>query len=203
MTRWRSRVTDTRTQANGAAEATATAAADEHQDDLAGKVGQEVDDSTEPGPSELEKLEAERDEYLEQLRRTLADFANYKRRNEQERAVVRQFANRDLLLQIIDVQDDFQRAIGAIPEDQRDNGWVSGTAMIERKLNAVLERAGVTQLDALGQPFDPALHEAVASDPGSSGEHVVEVFRSGYKLGDQVLRAAMVRTGDGDVRRET
>jgi molecular chaperone GrpE len=71
--------------------------------------------------------------------------------------------------------------------------------MIERKLNAVLERAGVTQLDALGQPFDPALHEAVASDPGSSGELVVEVFRTGYKLGDQVLRAAMVKTGDKPV----
>jgi len=189
-------VTDTSTQANGSAEATAAAATDEHQDEL---VGQEADESTESGSAELEKLRAERDEYLEQLRRTLADFANYKRRNEQERAVVRQFANRDLLLQIIDVQDDFQRAIGAIPEDQRENGWVSGTAMIERKLNAVLERAGITQLDALGQPFDPALHEAVASDPGSSGEQVVEVFRNGYKLGDQVLRAAMVRTGDKPV----
>ncbi len=196
MTRWRSRVTDTRTQANGSAEATAAAATDENQDEL---VGQEVDESTESGSAELEKLRAERDEYLEQLRRTLADFANYKRRNEQERAVVRQFANRDLLLQIIDVQDDFARALGAIPEDQRENGWVSGTAMIERKLNAVLERAGITQLDALGQPFDPALHEAVASDPGSSGEQVVEVFRNGYKLGDQVLRAAMVRTGDKPV----
>src|SRR5215203_732309 len=196
MTRWRSRVTDTSTQANGSAEAAAAAATDEHQDEL---VGQEADESTESGSAELEKLRAERDEYLEQLRRTLADFANYKRRNEQERAVVRQFANRDLLLQIIDVQDDFQRAIGAIPEDQRENGWVSGTAMIERKLNAVLERAGITQLDALGQPFDPALHEAVASDSGSSGEQVVEVFRNGYKLGDQVLRAAMVRTGDKPV----
>lgn len=185
------------TKADQATEAEAEAA-DEQQEQ---QPGNGFEQATEAGQSEVEKLSAERDEYLEQLRRTLADFANYKRRNEQERAVVRQFANRELLLQIIDIQDDFARALNAIPEDQRDNGWVSGTAMIERKLNAVLERAGVTQLDALGQPFDPALHEAVASDPGSSGEQVVEVFRTGYKLGDQVLRAAMVRTGD--VRDET
>ena len=193
MTRWRSRVTETPTQADKATEAEA---ADEPQEQRAGNG---VEQAAETAPTEVEKLSAERDEYLEQLRRTLADFANYKRRNEQERAVVRQFANRELLLQIIDIQDDFARALSAIPQDQRDNGWVSGTAMIERKLNAVLERAGVTQLDALGQPFDPALHEAVASDPGSSGEQVVEVFRTGYKLGDQVLRAAMVRTGDKPV----
>lgn len=196
MTRWRSRVTETPTQADQTDQATEAEAADEPQ---AQQAGNGVEQATETPLSEVEKLRAERDEYLEQLRRTLADFANYKRRNEQERAVVRQFANRDLLLQIIDIQDDFERALNAIPEDQRDNGWVSGTAMIERKLNAVLERAGVTQLDALGQPFDPALHEAVASDPGSSGEHVVEIFRTGYKLGDQVLRAAMVRTGDKPV----
>lgn len=148
---------------------------------------------------ELAALRAERDEYLEQLRRALADFANFRKRTDQDRAVMRQLANRDLLMQVIDVQDDFGRALAAIPEDQRDNGWVSGTAMIEKKLQAVLERAGVKQLDALGEPFDPAVHEAVASDPGSSGEVVVEVFRTGYKLGDQVLRAAMVRTGDKPV----
>lgn len=148
---------------------------------------------------ELATLRAERDEYLEQLRRALADFANFRKRTDQDRAVMRQLANRDLLMQVVDVQDDFNRALAAIPEDQRDNGWVSGTAMIEKKLQSVLERAGVSELDALGRPFDPAVHEAVASDPGSSGEIVVEVFRTGYKLGDQVLRAAMVRTGDKPV----
>ena len=193
MNRWRSRVTETRTQSDNGSEAQASETTDEQQ------AGNGVEQAPETVESDVEHLRTERDEYLEQLRRTLADFANYKRRNEQERAVVRQFANRDLLLQIVDVQDDFERALGAIPEDQRENGWVSGTAMIERKLNAVLERAGVTQLDALGQPFDPALHEAVATDPGSSGEQVVEVFRNGYKLGDQVLRPAMVRTGDKPV----
>ena len=185
-------MTDTRTQADSNAEAEEIQT--EHQLEPNGAGA-----SPETAEAEVEKLRSERDEYLDQLRRTMADFANYKRRNEQERALIRQLANRDLLLQIIEVQDDFERALNAIPEDQRENGWVSGAAMIERKLNAVLERAGVTQLDALSQPFDPALHEAVASDPGSSGEQVVEVFRTGYKLGDQILRVAMVRTGDKPV----
>jgi molecular chaperone GrpE len=188
-----------RTQADHRAEDQSSATTDEQQELHDQQAGNGVEQDAETAVSEVEQLRAERDEYLEQLRRTLADFANFKRRTEQDRALVRQLANRDLLLQIIEVQDDFDRALNAIPEDQRENGWVSGTAMIERKLNAVLERAGVTQLDALGQPFDPSLHEAVASDPGSSAEQVVEVFRTGYKLGDQVLRAAMVRTGDKPV----
>jgi molecular chaperone GrpE len=186
-------VTETQSKPNGKA---STAGSQEQNDQQAGNG---VEQQAETAASELETLRAERDEYLDQLRRTMAEFANFKRRTDQERALVRQLANRDLLLQIIEVQDDFERALGAIPEDQRENGWVSGTAMIERKLNAVLERAGVSQMAALGQPFDPSLHEAVASDPGSSGEQVVEVVRTGYKIGDQVLRAAMVRTGDKPV----
>src|SRR5688572_4456578 len=122
MKRWRSRVTETRTQSDNGSEAQASETTDEQQ------TGNGVEQAPEAAASEVEQLRSERDEYLEQLRRTLADFANYKRRNEQERALVRQFANRDLLLQIIDIQDDFERALGAIPEDQRENGWVSGTA---------------------------------------------------------------------------
>ncbi len=188
-------MTDTQTPTQSQADATAEA-------DVTDLTGVEFDDADEAEiveTDELTVLRAERDEYLEQLRRALADFANFRKRTDQDRAVMRQLANRDLLMQVVDVQDDFNRALSAIPEDQRGNGWVSGTAMIEKKLQTVLERAGVSQLEALGQPFDPAVHEAVASDPGSSGEIVVEVFRTGYKLGDQVLRAAMVRTGDKPV----
>jgi molecular chaperone GrpE len=113
--------------------------------------------------------------------------------------VIRQLANRDLLLQILDVMDDFGRALAAVPAEQRESGWVSGTTMIERKLHGVLERAGVRPIEALGQPFDPAFHEAVASDPGSDGSTVVEVYRQGYLLGDNLLRPAMVRVGNRPV----
>jgi molecular chaperone GrpE len=103
-------------------------------------------------------------------------------------------ANRLLLMQIAPVLDDLQRALDAATDG--DAPWVQGVRHVERKLASVLERAGVTAIDALGQPFDPAFHEAVATDPGSSGSTVVEVYQTGYRLGDALLRPAMVKVGD-------
>ena len=68
--------------------------------------------------------------------------------------------------------------------------------MIQNKLNGILERAGIKEVDALHQPFDPAQHEAVSTDPGSKGDTVVEVYQKGYRLGDLLVRPAMVKTGD-------
>jgi molecular chaperone GrpE len=92
--------------------------------------------------------------------------------------------------------DDFNRAMAAVPEDQSASGWVSGTTMVGKKLASVLERAGVKPLEALGKRFDPAVHEAVASEPGSSGDYVAEVYQDGYMQGQSLLRPAMVKTGD-------
>lgn len=146
--------------------------------------------------SEVESLIAERDGYLEQLQRTMAEFANYRRRVDQERVQAREFSTRDLLRQLVPVLDDLQRALGSIAEDQKETSWVQGVQMIERKLSGLLEREGVTPIDAVGQPFDPALHEAVASDPGSGGQTVVEVYQAGYRHKNNLLRPAMVRVGD-------
>jgi molecular chaperone GrpE len=90
--------------------------------------------------------------------------------------------------------DDLQRALDAAADG--DAPWVQGVRNVERKLVSVLERAGVTPLEALGQPFDPALHEAVATEPGSSGSTVVDVYQTGYRLGESLLRPAMVKVGD-------
>ncbi len=145
---------------------------------------------------ELAAMTAERDEYLDQLQRSRAEFANYRRRIEQERQVMRDLIQRDVLAQFLPVVDDFDRGLSAIPESDRDNTWVSGITMIQTKLNGILERSGIKAIDALNQPFDPAVHEAVASDPGSKGDTVVEVYQKGYRLGDVLVRPAMVKTGD-------
>jgi molecular chaperone GrpE len=145
---------------------------------------------------DLLTIVAERDSYLDQLQRSVAEFANYRRRVDQERVQAREVATRDLLRQLVPIADDFQRALNAVPEDQWANAWVQGVQLIERKLLALLEREGVTPIDAVGQPFDPAWHEAVASDPGSSGSTVVEVYQTGYKHRNSLLRPAMVRVGD-------
>ncbi|MEA2594613.1 MAG: molecular chaperone GrpE [Thermomicrobiales bacterium] len=150
----------------------------------------------EVGESDLATVAAERDGYLDQLQRTLADFSNFRRRVDQERVQAREVATRDLLRQLVPILDDLQRALGSTAEDQRETPWVQGVQLIERKLVSLLEREGVTPIDALGQPFDPALHEAVASDPGSGGQTVVEVYQSGYRHRNNLLRPAMVRVGD-------
>lgn len=146
---------------------------------------------------------AERDEYLDQLQRSRAEFANFRRRNDQERAMLRQLVSRDVLAQFLPVIDDLDRALGAIPEEERDSGWVKGVTLIQTKLNGTVERLGVTKIDALNKPFDPALHEAVSTEPGTSGNTVVEVYQSGYKLGDILVRPAMVKTGDADLEQAT
>lgn len=146
--------------------------------------------------SELETVIAERDDYLNQLQRSRAEFINFRKRSEQERLKLGEMFTSNTLAQFLPVLDDFDRAVGAVPEEDKDSGWVAGITMIQKKLQGILERAGVEAIDELNTAFDPAIHEAVATDPGSSGDAVVEVYQKGYKLGDTLLRAAMVRTGN-------
>ncbi|HWV25147.1 MAG TPA: nucleotide exchange factor GrpE [Thermomicrobiales bacterium] len=157
---------------------------------------QENENIEEDGTSEMEKVIAERDDYLDQLQRSRAEFINFRKRTEQERQRLGELFTANTLSQFLPVLDDFQRAVNAVPEADKESGWVTGITMIEKKFEGILERAGVTAIDALGQPFDPAVHEAVATEPGTSGQIVVEVYQKGYKLGDTLLRAAMVKTGD-------
>ncbi len=157
--------------------------------------GAEVEGQVQVQGQDLAAIAAERDEYLEQLQRSRAEFVNFRRRTEQERTQARELANRALLAQLLPVVDDFARALDAIPADQRDTPWVQGIALIERKLWGVLERQGVSQIEALGQPFDPAEHEAIARDEGSAADTVVEIYQPGYRLGTTLLRPAMVKVG--------
>jgi molecular chaperone GrpE len=153
-------------------------------------------------PPELAAVMAERDEYLDQLQRSRAEFANYRRRTEREREQVRELANQYLLAQLLPAYDDLQRALKALPEEQRDTPLALGVQLVERKFWNVLERAGVTPIEAIGQPFDPALHEAVDAVPGSAADTVLDVYQPGYRLGQTLLRPAMVKVGArGDASR--
>jgi len=138
----------------------------------------------------------ERDGYFDQLQRSRAEFVNFRKRTDQERLKLAEIFTAETLKQFLPVLDDFERAIEAVPESDKASGWVAGISLIQQKLSGILERAGVQAVDSLNQPFDPAVHEAVATEPGTSGQTVVEVYQKGYKLGDTLLRAAMVKTGD-------
>jgi len=144
----------------------------------------------------IAELVAERDSYLDQLQRTAADYANYRRRTESERVQTRKNATRELVAELAPIADDFERAIANIPADQTNSSLAEGVRLIERKLAGLLERQDVRKIEALGQPFDPALHEAVAQDPDNAENIVVEVYQNGYMLGDQLLRPVMVRVGN-------
>lgn len=140
-------------------------------------------------------------QYLEALQRERAAFINFRRRTEQEKSETVQYATASLLKKLLPVMDDFDRALAAIPEEERKNNkWVSGVELIARKLHTVLEQEGIEPIEAQGQPFDPNLHEAVAfedSGEGTSQDTVSEVFSKGYKLRDRILRPAMVKVTRG------
>jgi molecular chaperone GrpE len=146
--------------------------------------------------SEIETVRAERDSYFEQLQRSAADFTNYRRRNEQERSQLAAYVRKDVIAQFLPVIDDFDRAMSQIPDNEKSTGWSKGLEMIETKFKSILERCEVTSIDPLGEPFDPSRHEAVATEPGTSGEVVAEVYQKGYLIGDMLVRPAMVMTGD-------
>ena len=141
-------------------------------------------------------------EYLDALQRERASFINFRRRADQEKAEMAQYATANLVKKLLPVVDDFDRALAAIPEQERkSNKWVEGIELISRKLHNVLEQEGVEPIEALGQPFDPNVHEAVAFDDNSDGgdhtDTVAEVYSKGYKMKDRVLRPAMVKVSRG------
>ena len=141
-----------------------------------------------------EKEKAQR--FLANWQRAEADFANYKRRVKQEREETNRLANAALIINILPVLDDLERALASLNIQLAGLTWFDGIRLIYRKLQLVLENAGVTQIEAEGQPFDPRFHEAVMYGEGEEGKVVAEVQR-GYKLGDRVLRPAMVIVGKG------
>ena len=145
----------------------------------------------------LEQAEARAAEYLDSLQRERAAFQNYKRRTERERADQAKVAEARLLLKLLPVLDDFYRAMDAVPQDRRDE-WFEGVALILRKLERYLQDAGVTEIEAVGQPFDPNYHEVVGMDGESEAESgtVTDVLRRGYMQGERVLRPALVRVAE-------
>jgi molecular chaperone GrpE len=149
-------------------------------------------------PEESAAAEAEKAaDYLARWQRAQADFINYKRRTEQERQEFARFANADLVLSLLPVLDDLDRALEHIPPKFARNDWVEGVRAVARKFRSTLEAQGVKPIEALGQPFDPNFHEALRQDRGQEGI-VIEEYQKGYTLHDKLLRPARVVVGNGE-----
>jgi molecular chaperone GrpE len=150
------------------------------------------------GPESVQKALQEAlekaDRYLGNWQRAEADFANYKKRVEQERAEFAHFANASLISALLPVVDDFERALENAAADPEAGTWVEGVQLIYRKLRSVLEDHGLTEIEAEGSKFDPHLHEAVMCVEGEEGI-VCEELQKGYRLRDRLLRPAMVKVG--------
>ncbi len=144
-------------------------------------------------------LEDEREKaqsYMQNWQRAAADYQNFKRRVEEERSETARFANAALIINLLPMIDDLERALQNVDPALAGLTWVDGIRLIHRKFQAVLEMAGIQEIDAAGQEFDPTFHEAVAQAPGEENK-VISVVQKGYKLGDRVVRPAMVVVGQG------
>ena len=127
------------------------------------------------------------------LQRMTADFANYRKRNEAERAEFAKFAKADLIAKLLDVLDGYDRALATVPEELKGQPWVEGMWLVERKLRQILESEGLQPVDSLGKPFDPYEHEAVAHVESDRPEGtVIGEHQKAYRLHDRVIRPALV-----------
>ena len=149
-----------------------------------------------PLEEQLAKAKEDAQKYLGNWQRAEADFQNYKRRMEQERSESRRFASAALIINVLPILDDLERALGSLDARLAGMTWFEGIALIHRKLLILLDNAGVTPIQAEGQQFDPSFHEAVTHADGEDGKVLAEIQR-GYKLHDRVLRPAMVVVGKG------
>ncbi|MEX2246216.1 MAG: nucleotide exchange factor GrpE [Dehalococcoidia bacterium] len=155
-------------------------------------------------PSDPERLKALLDEereraqsYHRNWQRAAADYQNFKRRVEEERTETARLANAALIINLLPMIDDLERALMNVDAHLAGLTWLDGIRLIHRKFQAVLEMAGVEEIPADGEPFDPALHEAIGQAPGEEGK-VISVVQKGYRLGDRVVRPAMVIVGHGE-----
>jgi molecular chaperone GrpE len=142
-------------------------------------------------------------ELTSDLKRLAADFSNYRKRNEAERADFAKFAKADLIAKLLDVLDGYDRALATVPDELKSQPWVEGMWLVERKLRAILETEGLEAVDSLGKPFDPYLHQAVTYVPSEQPEGtVIEEHQKAYRLHDRVIRPALVTVSSGSEEKE-
>jgi molecular chaperone GrpE len=151
------------------------------------------------------QLEAEKTDLKEKLLRTLADMENLRRRTEREIADARTYAVTNFARDMLNVADNFQRAIDSVPAEAREAGdpalkaLIEGVELTEREMLKILERYGVKRLDPQGEKFDPNLHQAMfeVPNPDVPNGTVVQVVQTGYVIGERVLRPALVGVAKG------
>lgn len=135
------------------------------------------------------------EELTDRLMRTMAEFDNYRKRSEKEKAQMFDLGVKSLVEKLLPIIDNFERGLGSLSDKEKESGFAQGIDMIYRQLMTTLEEIGVKTIEAVGQPFDPNFHNAVMhGEDENYGENIVaEEFQKGYMYHDYVVRHSMVK----------
>jgi len=164
----------------------------------------ESDEVVETGIEQVEDIESlqqalaeekeKAENYLVNWQRSQADLENYIKRAEQEKSETVEFANTILILDLLPILDDFERALVSLPVELDEQNWTEGIKLIYNKLKAILETQGLAEIKAKGEYFDPYFHEAAGQLEGEEGI-IIEEIRKGYRFRGKLLRPSMVMVG--------
>lgn len=170
----------------------------EPEDEESAEAGAEAEtEQKEAAPEEDAKSDASQDDetWSEKYTRLMADFQNFRKRTDKEKADVYSFANEKIMTDLLAVLDNFERALDS---ECKDEAYAEGMKMIFKQLQDILTASGLEEIDAVGQDFDPNFHHAVLTDNNEdfdSGK-VTEVLQKGYKLNGKVIRPSMVKVNE-------
>lgn len=170
-------------------------------------VEETAEETTEEATEEVTEETAEekkdaKDEKIEELQdkllRQMAEFDNYRKRTEKEKSAMYEIGARDIIEKILPVVDNFERGLAAVPEEQKEDGFVVGMEMIYKQILTMFEGINVKAIESVGKEFDPELHNAVMHvEDEEAGENViVEEFMKGYTYRDSVVRHSMVKVAN-------
>lgn len=147
---------------------------------------------------QLQVLEQQIGELTEALQRERADAINLRRRHDEQIASLKTVVKADVVRDLLPIIDNFERALKHVPQELADNDYVKGVQAIVKQFEKTLDDMGVARIKTTGEPFDPRYHEAVSMEDGEGSQEVVsEELQSGYVLGEEVIRHAMVRVKMG------
>lgn len=156
------------------------------------KQSQKPDDSKKL--EQLDELQARVTELTEALQRERADAVNLRRRHDEQIASLKNVVKANVVRGLLPVIDNFERALKHVPKELEGNDYIKGVQGVVQQFEKTLQQMGVEKIKTTGEPFDPKYHEAVSMEDGDGTQEVVaEELQSGYKIGDDVIRHAMVR----------
>lgn len=202
-------------EAKKAAEASGAPSEDKKAADEAASEGAENTEDTEEGQKEAEdskesgkklfgkknkkdKKDEKIEELTDRLTRQMAEFDNFRKRTEKEKSHMYEVGAKDIIDKILPVVDNFERGLGAVGEEEKENPFVQGMEMVYKQLMTTLEEVGVKPIEAVGKEFDPEFHNAVMHvEDENFGENIVtEEFQKGYTYRDSIVRHSMVKVAN-------